>query len=190
VLAVPFILNLLVDYASLLETRFVLAHVGTTSVARTLVLTILDYIVTTLLWIVPFWLLVATTNHFYGKTVVPFVDLRSVADILLFPFVYGIEYVVMGSIASGQGVPVGHLIGLLSFSTYFTSAVFYIFSSTTIVLRTFDALRSRVVGLLEHYLLQPKEKRRGILYFIAFLLAGASQGCYSLYALLIQLNRR
>jgi len=169
---VPFILNLIVDYVSLLETRFVLALTGNASAWRTVMLTVVDYAATTVLWSASFFGFVFATNALVGSQAIPFVNVNSVWDLLFFPFVYAGEYVRAGSIATGQGVPVGHLIGLFAFSTYFTSAVFYVFSGTTLLLRTADGLRKRVLGILEHYIEKPK---LGPIGLVGVLLAALAQ---------------
>lgn len=184
VFILPFMLNLLVDYVSLLETRLVLSRVGHATVTRTVILTFIDYSITTLLWSLTFWMLISFVNLIYGSTMIPFVEIDSPFDFLFFPFVYASEYIRDGSIASGQGVPVGHLIGIFSLSTYFTSAVFYLFSVLTVALRLFEALRRRALGLLEYYL---EKQRPGPLGVVGLLLAIVAQAVASVASLLAKM---
>ncbi|HOC43235.1 MAG TPA: hypothetical protein PKJ99_09520 [Thermoanaerobaculales bacterium] len=187
VFLVPFLLNLVIDYVSLLETRFVLSRTTRTSAWWTVLLTVADYAATTLLWSGSFLALVYATNTLVGSEVIPFVTVASVWDLLFFPFVYAGEYIRMGSIASGKGVPVGHLIGLFAFSTYFTSAVFYVFSGTTLLLRLVEGTRKRILGLLEYYI---EKEKPGPIGLVGVLVAALTQMFASIIELIEHVQKR
>lgn len=165
-------LNLIVDYCSLLETRLVLSRIGKGGILRTFILTIIDYSFTTVLWVVSFFSLVKITNFVMGSDVVPFVKIDSFLDVIFFPYIYTLEYLRVGTIARGSGIPIGHLIGLLSLSTYFTSLVFYVFSLGSIILRIFDWTRIRVADALLNY---SKKKTPGPLLLLSIALGVLSQ---------------
>lgn len=64
IFVVLLVLNFIVDYFSLLETRWILSRIKKVGVFRTITLTVIDYTCTTLLWVVSFYSLVLITNSF------------------------------------------------------------------------------------------------------------------------------
>lgn len=173
IFAVILLLNFIVDYFSLLETRWILSRIKKARVFRTITLSITDYICTTLIWVISFYSLVIITNSFADKEVIPFVKMNSVIDALFFPFVFSIEYMKMGGIGSGHGIPIGHLIGLLALSTYFTSLLFYVFAFLSIVFRSAESLRVRTANVLLKY---SKKRIPRPLSLLAIILGVISQG--------------
>jgi len=144
--------NLVVDYVSLLETRWILSRVEPQSAPRTIVLTVIDYVLTTWLWVGAFALLIMASERLSSGATVPTPELiQGVWSAAFFPVLVTIEWFRGGSVASGQGVALGHLIALFAGSTYFTSVVFYLFATTSLALRFSRASADRLAGLLAYY---------------------------------------
>ncbi len=145
------VLNLCIDYISLLETRWILSRIGKANVTRTCFLTLIDYLFTTSFWVITFYISIRIINFLIGNEAIPFFRIDSALDIVFFPFAFASQIATTGSIANESGVPIGHIIALLSVSTYFTSIIFYIFSIATIFLRISDRLIDRLSNLLLNY---------------------------------------
>jgi len=177
--------HLLIDYISLLETRFILSLVGKGGVVRTLILTILDYLASTLIWVGGFYSLVLLGNSIGGQGSVPFAKIQHWSNVVFFPFSIAYERFSEGSIASNKGVPVGHIYGLLTYSTYFTSLVFYFFAISSISLRSVKGLRDRVVGLLRNYTQKRDPKPLTVL---ALFLGALSLGGVKVLKLMVKLG--
>ncbi len=144
--------NLIVDYFSLLETRWVLSYAVKASAIRTIALTLIDYVFTTLLWGLGFALFVNVFNLFSGNIAIPFPDyVNSIGDIALLPLLIFLEWLNHGAIASNKGVAIGQFVLLFGGSTYFTSIIFYLFSITSLNLKVFNNLSEKAVGVLKYY---------------------------------------
>ena len=115
--------NLLIDYFSLLETRWILSRIEPQSTARTIGLAVADYIITTGIWVVGFWILIQLIETYGGGNVPTPETIEGPFSALLLPFAITWEWLRGGAVASGKGVAVGHIIAVFGGSTYFTLSV-------------------------------------------------------------------
>lgn len=152
VFALIVLANLIVDYAALLETRIVLSWIRAESAGRTLFLVLVDYAFNTLTWVFAFWGLLKIGSWLSGGPIIPTPhSIQNPIDALFFPFRVLAEWKTNHSLVPESHVPVGHIIGVFSGATYFTSLIFYAFAFVSLAIKAFRPLLDRLEGLLRWY---------------------------------------
>lgn len=140
ILFAALILNLVPDYLSLLETRWILRIVAHAGVKKLIVLLVLDVIITGAIFVSGMGIIVILIGYSegYPTGVVEFVD-----DMLEF---------LSACILAGKAGETSLTPGIFFYSTYFTSVWFYLFVASNIAtkfLYSLGRVGNRVMGLLK-----------------------------------------
>ena len=135
------ILNLVPDYLSLLETRWILRRVAQAGVKKLIMLLVLDVIITGGIFVCGVGIISILIDYSegYPTVVVEFVD-------------YMLEFLSASILFRIQGGELQLTPGIFFYSTYFTSIWFYLFVASSIatkLLYSLGRIGNRVMGLLK-----------------------------------------